>query len=240
MRILSSYLQLLLVAACGVYGFVRSYPNRPTTAYFLAAYAQDEKAQRLLDKSEFAIPPENLIELAKKIQFDTQVGILDGGECLTEDVVFRAAVVELQGKERYLQAVKNLNFTSFFDIDATIFGWHVDPLLPNRVYYNSHTSAKHAKKDFFGVKPEGKELVLPPQLYHMDFTPEGKVKEFGFYTVDRNHGNTGGLGGAYGYFYGLGRPLPYPECQPYRKSFRRRLFDGFIRIAEAVSKKKKS
>ena len=30
---------------------------------------------------------------------------------------------------------------------------------------------------------------------------------------------TGGLGGAFGYFYGVGNPLPIPECQPYRKSW---------------------
>ena len=30
----------------------------------------------------------------------------------------------------------------------------------------------------------------------------------GFYTVDRRQGNTGGLGGAFGYFYGTGNPLP--------------------------------
>ncbi|CAB9498833.1 expressed unknown protein [Seminavis robusta] len=204
-----------------------------------AVYPQDEKAQTLLESSDFAIAPNDLIDLAKKVQYETQVGILDGGECLADDITFRAAVVEIEGKELYLQAVKTLNFTSFFDVNATVFGWHVDPVLPNRVYYNSHTTAVHSQKPFFGVQPKGKELVLPPQLYHMDFTPDGKVQEFGFYTVDRNYGNTGGLGGAYAYFYGLGRPLPYPECQPYRKSFRRRIFDGLIRLSQALPKRTK-
>ena len=38
---------------------------------------------------------------------------------------------------------------------------------------------------------------------------------------------SGGLGGAFGYFYGVGRPLPIPECQPYRPSFRFRML-GYL------------
>ena len=32
-------------------------------------------------------------------------------------------------------------------------------------------------------------------------------------------GPSGGLGGAFGYFYGIGNPLPIPECRPYQKSW---------------------
>ena len=63
-----------------------------------------------------------------------------------------------------------------------------------------------------GAQPENTideaVLTLPPQLLHLDFNNDGKVTEFGFYTVDRRQGNTGGLGGAFGFFYGVGRPLP--------------------------------
>lgn len=52
----------------------------------------------------------------------------------------------------------------------------------------------------------------------------------GFYVVDRRQGNTGGLGGAFGYFYGTGNPLPIPECQPYQKSKRFRLLNLVGRI----------
>lgn len=31
-------------------------------------------------------------------------------------------------------------------------------------------------------------LILPPQLMHMDFDPDGLVREFGFYTVDGRQG----------------------------------------------------
>ena len=52
----------------------------------------------------------------------------------------------------------------------------------------------------------------------------------GFYVVDRRQGNTGGLGGAFGYFYGTGNPLPIPECQPYKMSKRLRLLNLVGRI----------
>merc|ERR1712118_451640 len=57
-----------------------------------------------------------------------------------------------------------------------------------------------------------KEIINPPQCMHLDFTADGLVKEFGFYTVDRRQGNTGGLGGAFAFFYGVGRSPPFRKC----------------------------
>lgn len=73
---------------------------------------------------------------------------------------------------------------------------------------------------------------------HMDFTEAGLVKEFGFYTVDRRQGNTGGLGGAFAFFYGAGRPLPFPEAKPFKRSKRFRLFQFIGNVASRFSKKK--
>ena len=93
-----------------------------------------------------------------------------------------------------------------------------------------------------GAQPEGTKddgvLTLPPQLLHMDFTDTGLVKEFGFYTVDRRQGNTGGLGGAFGYFYGVGKPLPIPECQPYKRSFRFRMLGLLGQLGKKLAQKK--
>ncbi len=75
---------------------------------------------------------------------------------------------------------------------------------------------------FIGAKPEDlkEDLMFPPQIHHIDFDELELVKEFGIYSVDRRQGNTGGLGGAFGYFYGVGKPLQVPECQPYKHSSR--------------------
>ena len=83
----------------------------------------------------------------------------------------------------------------------------------------------------------GKEIINPPQCMHMDFTADGLVKEFGFYTVDRRQGNTGGLGGAFAFFYGVGRSLPIPEMKPYKPSKRFRLFQLLGKLQSKFSKK---
>lgn len=51
------------------------------------------------------------------------------------------------------------------------------------------------------------------------------------YVLDRRLGNTGGLGGAFGYFYGTGNALPIPECQPYKKSIQFRLLSWIGNVA---------
>jgi len=51
--------------------------------------------------------------------------------------------------------------------------------------------------------------------------------------------NTGGLGGAFGYFYGVGKPLPIPECQPYKPSFRFRMLNKIGALLKKLQKNKK-
>jgi hypothetical protein len=48
------------------------------------------------------------------------------------------------------------------------------------------------------------------------------------------------IGGAFAFFYGVGRPLPFPEGKPYKMSLRRRLFTALTRLLSKFSKKKKS
>jgi hypothetical protein len=38
--------------------------------------------------------------------------------------------------------------------------------------------------------------------------------------MDRRLGNTGGLGGVFAVFYGIGKALPFPEAQPWQMSKR--------------------
>jgi hypothetical protein len=48
--------------------------------------------------------------------------------------------------------------------------------------------------------------------------------------IDRTAGNTGGLGGAFGYFWGTGNPLPFPECQPFKGSLQLRLLGALQKL----------
>jgi hypothetical protein len=192
--------------------------------------------------STFPIQPDDLIARAKQVLGpEINLGINDGGACLADDFAFVAAVVGPLGKDEYLNALKSFKLQDSFDIQQNMFGFTVSPLQPNRVYFFSHQVAK-LKDTFMGVKPEDvkADLVLPPQCHHLDFNENKMIREFGFYTVDRRYGHTGGLGGAFGYFYGVGKPLPIPECQPYKPSLKFRLLNFVGRIGQKLKGDKKT
>ena len=64
----------------------------------------------------------------------------------------------------------------------------------------------------------------------LKFNEHGKVVLYtGGYVMDKTIGNTGGIGGVFGILYAIGKPLPFPEGHPYRKSITLRLFSWFSR-----------
>ncbi len=189
--------------------------------------------------SKFPIGPDGLIIRAKEVLSpDVSIGTKDGGKCLAENFRFCAAFVGPIPRGDYLNALGTFQLENSFDITQNAFGFTVSPIQTNRVYWFDYAVAT-MKAPFFGADPKDvkDDLVLPPQVFHMDFNEEGKVTEFGFYTVDRQYGNTGGLGGAFAYFYGVGKPLPFPEAKPYKPSFRLRIF---MFIGKFLDRRKKS
>ena len=165
------------------------------------------------------------------------VGTKDGGACLAEDFEFCAAVVGPIGKEEYLKALGTFQLEDAFpDLDPKYHLFRVDPFDEGRVWFHSRSSATHTEP-LMGKPATGKKLELPPQCFHIDFTGEGLVKEIGFYVIDRRVGNTGGLGGAFAFFYGTGNPLPIPECQPYKPSKRFRLLNFVGKLGAKFAKK---
>ena len=187
----------------------------------------DEAA--MLAASNFPIRPPALIARAKQV-LDAGVGTKDGGACLADDFEFCAAVVGPIGRDAYINALGTFKLEEAFpDLNPQYYGFRVDPFEPHRVWFHSRSTATHTGP-LLGKPPTGKELTLPPQLFHMDFNAQGLLREIGFYVVDRRQGNTGGLGGAFGYFYGTGNPLPIPECQPYKPSKRFRMLNAVGRL----------
>lgn len=192
----------------------------------------------LLETSSFAISPEKLMERAREILSPSVgLGTKDGGECLADDFEFCAAVVGPIGKEEYLGALGSFKLEDSFDISPNFYGMSVDPLQPNRVWFFNRVKGTHTGT-FMGAEASGKEIVYPPQIQHMDFNADGKLKEYGFYTADRRQGNTGGLGGAFGFMYAVGKPLPIPECQPFKRSFRFRMLSFVGGLSQKMKKKK--
>jgi len=219
---------------------LQSSPTDQTEALKPLATSTDEPKFEDIDieaaftASTFPIKPDDLIAKAKDFFFEKKAGTADQS-ILDDSFVFRAAVVETN-REDFIKALESFKLEDSFDIRSSYFGWTVDPTQHNRVYvFNRQKGTLIAP--FMGAQPTGKVLELPPQCFHVDFTEGGLVKEFGFYTVDRAQGNTGGLGGVFGYFYGVGRPLPFPEGKPYRKSFRRRMVESLANFLSKFSRK---
>jgi hypothetical protein len=181
----------------------------------------DEEAS--FEVSDFPIAPNDLIARARRVLSpDVGIGTKDKGACLANDFEFVAAVVGPLDKDAYLGALENFDLETAFDIEANFYGFSVDPIQPNRVWFFNRVRGKHVGK-FLGTEPTGIEVEYPPQVHHLDFNAGGLVTEYGFYTCDRRQGNTGGLGGAFGFMYAIGKPFPAPEGRPYKKSWQFRL-----------------
>jgi hypothetical protein len=125
---------------------------------------------------------------------------------------------------------------AFPDMDNHFHNIHVDPFEPNRVWWFTRATATHMGP-LLGKPATGKRLVLPPQANSFTFNEEGKITQVtAGYVMDRRIGNTGGLGGVFGYFWGTGNPLPIPECQPHRKSLRFRMLGLIGKLVKPMKK----
>ena len=202
-----------------------------------SAWDQEADEAALFAASTYPIKPDALIARAKAVLGpDVGLGTKDGGACLAEDFEFCAAVVGPIGREAYLKALGSFQLEAAFpDLNARYHLFRVDPFQPNRVYFHSRTEATHTEP-LMGKPATGTRLNLPPQCFHLDFDDAGDVLEVGFYVVDRRQGNTGGLGGAFAFFWGTGNPLPIPECRPYKPSRRFRFLNLLSTLAAKLKK----
>lgn len=232
-----------LISSAGAF----SATNGKLTDVAFAAIAEDHSTPKMVGEvdeaalfaaSTFPISSKDLIARAKEIMNPSiKLGLGDEGNCLADDFEFCAAVVGPIGKDEYIDALSSFKLEDSFDITQNTYGFSVDPMQTNRVWWFGRNEAVH-KETFMGAEPTGKKLILPPQTFHMDFNEDGKVKEFGFYTTDRRYGNTGGLGGAFAFFYGVGKPIPIPECQPFKPSKRFRLLGLIDSLSKKLTSKK--
>lgn len=170
----------------------------------------------------FPLKEAELIDLCKKVveaNFGTKTPDL-----LADDFKFRFPVVELD-KDEFIKAFGSFKLEQAFpDMKTTFYGFRVDPFQPGRVWFDTRSEGTNTGRfggPFAFIKPTFKTVRTPPQVLSMTFSPEGKLQKFtGGYVVDKNMGNTGGLGGIFGIMYAIGHPLPFPEAQPYVMSWR--------------------
>jgi len=203
---------------------------------FEKAQVIDEAA--LLAASEFPISPEELITKAK-IYLAYGQGV-EKPELLAKDFEFVGPVVGPLGKSQYLNAVGGFQFYEAFpDANAEFHHFRVDPFEASRVWFTSRgkgTNTGDAPGSPLFAKPTGKGYVNPPQACSIRFNADGKVNQYTIgYVMDRRIGNTGGLGGIYGIAYAMGKPLPFPEAQPWKPSWR---YSLFIKLGSVLQKLK--
>mmetsp|Transcript_30396 Transcript_30396/g.52217 ORF Transcript_30396/g.52217 Transcript_30396/m.52217 type:complete len:269 (-) Transcript_30396:36-842(-) len=195
----------------------------------------DQDEAELLAASSFPIKPDKLIDLCKGVIRAQRDGLQDGTldeSIFADDFRFCAPFVggrtprpgmndPMPGldKTMYLSSLRSFDLLAAFpDMNNRYHAFRVDPFEPNRVWFQTRATATHSGS-LMGQPPTDRVLELPPQMFSMTFNEQGQVTVFNVGNViDRTVGNTGGLGGAFGFFYGVGQPLPFPECQPFEPS----------------------
>ncbi len=241
-----------------VSAFVSSMQNQRSTAFTIGSTTESQAIQEIptiaeskceaggsiLDEASmiaaqnFPITPQNLVEKAKAALIKDS-GVLDPS-LWAEDFEFCAPYVGPLSKAEFLDAADGFGiYEAFPDFDNRYFGFTVDPIEPGRVWFMTRLCATNDGVGLFGRKePTNKSVVLPPQMYSFLFDEKGLIRELTVgYPVDRRQGSTGGLGGMFGVFYGIGQALPFPEGKPYQLSRRFRLFTKVGRIVGGLTNK---
>ena len=192
----------------------------------------------VLDNPMFISSPTNvegrrtsdeLISIAKRFLVDSN-GLGGDPSLLAENFTFEGPVVGPLTKDAFVKAIGSVDFKSAFpNWIPQFYGFHVDPLEPNanRVWYTARgRGVNDGPLPPFAPVGTGREVVNPPQVCSITIDHDtGLITRYTIgYVVDRSVGNTGGLGGLYGILYAIGSPLPFPEAQPWKKSWQYGIF----------------
>ena len=192
-------------------------------------YAWELDTEKCLKESTFSYAPNELLSRCKEV-IENKIGILNEDD-LDDNFQFIFPVIGPLSKRKYLKTLRKFELDKMFpDMQKNLYyNFYVDPYEHDRVWFTSRFRGKHSGHGAFGPATD-RMVDSPPQACSLKFTKEGKVIQYtGGYVMDKRIGNTGGLGGVFGILYAIGRPLPFPEAQPYQKSWRFRFFSLFSR-----------
>mmetsp|Transcript_23189 Transcript_23189/g.68336 ORF Transcript_23189/g.68336 Transcript_23189/m.68336 type:complete len:251 (-) Transcript_23189:100-852(-) len=194
-----------------------------------------DETQMLAEKA-FPIPPDELVRLAKNF-LASRGGFGGAPELMSPAFQFAGPVVGPLSKEEFLNAISSVDVAKGFpDYRGEFYDFRVDPFDGNRVWYTARGRGTNSGPfPPFAPSPTGRAFVNPPQACSLTFDPSGLVTKYTIgYVMDRDVGNTGGLGGLYGIAYAIGRPLPFPEAQPWRRSKRYTFFIGVSNVLNRI------
>ena len=96
--------------------------------------------------------------------------------------------------------IANISFLSLRSHTPGGADWRVCPFEPNRVWYSiKYTGSNDG--EVFGRPATFKTIDSPVQAHSLTFNERGEVTKFTIgYVLDKETGNTGGLGGVFGLF----------------------------------------
>mmetsp|Transcript_32754 Transcript_32754/g.36757 ORF Transcript_32754/g.36757 Transcript_32754/m.36757 type:complete len:250 (+) Transcript_32754:1241-1990(+) len=195
--------------------------NEPDSRYMINDEDDDdERLSSSLSRNTFPIPSDELIQLAKAFtaaQTTGDAAVI--GRWFADDFRFVAPVVGPFGKDEFMDSLSSFDIqAAFTNLNSNFHHWRVCPFETNRVYYSVKYTGKN-DGPVMGRPATYKTVESPVQAQSITFNERGEVTKFTIgYVLDKETGNTGGLGGVFGLFYAIGYGLPFPEAQPYKPS----------------------
>jgi len=182
----------------------------------------DEK--ETLKNSNFPLDPEKVISLTKNLLSPEAEFGSKKPELLADDFKFIFPIVGPLTKTEFCTIFGGFKLRdAFADMRRNYFGFTVDPLEPNRVWFFARSQMTHTGVLKFGknvYEPTGKEVINTPQVLSMSFDHDGRCYKFtGGYSIDKTIGNCGGLGGVLGIIHSVSPgSIPMPEAKPWKPS----------------------
>jgi len=187
-----------------------------------------------LKNSKFPLEPEKLLALTKQLLSPEAEFGSKNPDLLAEDFKFIFPIVGPLTKTEFCTIFGGFKLREAFpDTRRNYFGFTVDPLEPNRVWFFARSQMTHTGVLKFGksvYQPTGKEVVNTPQVLSFSFDKEGRCYKFtGGYSIDKTIGNCGGLGGVLGIIHAI-KPgsIPFPEAKPWKPSLQWEAFAKHI------------
>ena len=198
-------------------------PAQSTTLRADIAACLGNEPEGLFDESEkiaaapFPLAEDELVALAKAYihSFTSD----DDVDWYADDFRFVAPVVGPFDKDLFIDSLTGFDLQKAFpDLNSNAHHFRVDPFETNRVWWSVKYTGKNTGP-VLGRPATGKSVESPIQAQSATFNERGEVTKFTIgYVLDKETGNTGGLGGVFGLFYAIGYGLPFPEAQPWAPS----------------------
>ena len=155
--------------------------------------------------------------LAKRV-IETSFGA-EEPSLLAPDYQFAGPVVGPLGKEEFVNALKSFSLKTLLpDLITKSYCFEVDSYDPERVWVISKGSGTQTGELVLGGKVLGPATGNPyqgaPEAVSLSFNEQGLCyRTTAGYILDKEEGNTNGLGGVFGIFEAIGTPLPWWETR---------------------------